>query len=238
MHDVVRDAQPLVEVRGVRKAFGPVHVLDGIDLELVRGSVVALAGANGSGKSTLLRCLAGLARHCGEVLVEGVPVAHARHRVGYIPQAVDLPAWPTVDEVLALFARLRHAGARPTLLPDGFLPPGDVPVGHLSGGQRQRVAVAATLLGEPSVLLLDEPAANLDTEACAALWQVVQSAAHAGAAALIATPSPDDLAYTADRVVNLAEGRLQPSAAPSGSRRNGQSDTGSVPPRLDREAIR
>lgn len=203
---------PLLSVTGLSKAYGPKMVLDGVDLSLDAGRLTLVTGPNGSGKSTLLRCLAGLARYEGEVLMAGRPVSQGRSRIGYLPQTVGLPDWATVGEVLHLFARLRGVERADTILPAGFLPDEESPVRVLSGGQTQRVALAVALLGFPSVLLLDEPAANLDDEGRSTLWQVLGEVMEAGSAVLVAAPSGPDTRPVADRVVVLSEGRLRSPA--------------------------
>jgi ABC-2 type transport system ATP-binding protein len=220
------DPTAQLAIRGLRKRFGTRTVLDGVDLDAEAGTIVLLAGSNGSGKTTLLRCIAGLARAEGTVTLGGLRlgVTGAGHPdVGYLPQTPGMPTWATVAEVLTLFARLR--GCRPDSidLPNGFLPPLDQPVGQLSGGQRQRVAFAVALLGAPSLLLLDEPAANLDDEGRAALVAVLEKLRDAGTCVLVAAPSPGDLNGLPDRTVRLVEGVLADDTAlrlvgPTGTR--------------------
>jgi ABC-type multidrug transport system ATPase subunit len=203
------DPTPRLSVAGVSKRFGERAVLTGVDLEVDPGSIVLLAGSNGSGKTTLLRCIAGLARHEGTVLLDGAPIRDdgAGHRdVGYLPQALGMPTWATVAEVLDLFGRLRGSSELAVTLPEGFLPPLEQPIGQLSGGQRQRVAFAVALLGRPSLLLLDEPAANLDDDGRAAMVAVLEALREAGTSVLVAAPSPGDLNGLPDRTVRLRDG--------------------------------
>jgi ABC-type multidrug transport system ATPase subunit len=208
------DPTPRLTISGLGKRFGERTVLAGVDLEVAAGSIVLLAGSNGSGKTTLLRCVAGLARHEGTVALDGRPIRAdgAGHReVGYLPQALGLPTWATVAEVRALFGRLRGSSEMAVELPEGFLPPLDQPIGQLSGGQRQRVAFAVALLGEPSLLLLDEPAANLDDDGRTAMVEVLEALQTAGTSVLVAAPSPGDLNGLPDRTVRLVEGAITTS---------------------------
>jgi ABC-type multidrug transport system ATPase subunit len=210
------DATARLALRDLRKSFGVRTVLDGVDLDLEPGSIVLLAGSNGSGKTTLLRCVAGLARFEGTVTLEGRPLgsdAAGDPDIGYLPQSPGLPTWATVAEVLALFARLRRCAPDSLTLPDGFLPPLDQPVGQLSGGQRQRLAFAVALLGAPSLLLLDEPAANLDDDGRAALVGILEGLSADGTSILVAAPSPGDLNGLPDRTVRLVDGRLASDTA-------------------------
>lgn len=207
------DLEPRLRIRELTKSFGRGRVLDGADLDVAPGEVVLLAGQNGTGKTTLLRCVAGLARYEGSITLDGEPCAvspASRAAIGYLPQAVGFPSWPTVAEVLELFGRLRGA-AIPDVLPDGFLPPLDQPIGELSGGQRQRVAITTTLLGAPRLLLLDEPAANLDGDGRSDLAELLTGVRENGTSVLIAAPSPGDLGLLPDRSVRLADGRISPA---------------------------
>jgi ABC-type multidrug transport system ATPase subunit len=204
-------ASPLLVVEDLRKGYGRHQVLDGASFEVAPGTVTALAGPNGTGKSTLLRCLAGLAGCQGSAVIgsqvlDGSP-AH-RRRIGYVPQRVSLPESGTVGEVLTLFSRLRGASLDSMPFPPGFVPPPERRVGVLSGGQQQRVVLAAALLGAPRLLLLDEPSANLDEEGREQLWRVLRELADEGAAVLVASPSPSDLAGVADRELVVEEGRV------------------------------
>lgn len=213
----------LLEIHGVKKSFGEHVVLDNVSLQLKRGDIALLVGANGSGKSTLLRCVAGLTPFEGTAKILGSDPRSAARRglIGYLPQLVALPQSVTVGEVIAFFARLRGVSLRQPAdfaaavpLPDGFLPALERPIGALSGGMRRRVALAAALIGSPPLVLLDEPAASLDEEHSASLWDTMQALRAAGGTALIAMPLlvtsllRHDLAGVADRAVLLEQGRV------------------------------
>jgi ABC-2 type transport system ATP-binding protein len=217
-----QDAE-LLEIHGVSKAFGEHVVLDDVSIQLQKGDIALLVGANGSGKSTLLRCVAGLTAFEGTVRVLGADPRSAAGRglIGYLPQLVALPESVTVGEVLAFFARLRKVSVRrpeevAEALPlrDGFLPSLELPIGALSGGMRRRVALGVALLGSPPLVLLDEPAASLDEEHSASLWETLQALRAAGGTALIAMPLMvtsllrHDLASVADRAVLLEHGQV------------------------------
>jgi ABC-type multidrug transport system ATPase subunit len=203
---------PRLEVRGLTKVYPGGWGLHGVSLAVPPATIVALGGPNGSGKSTLLRCVAGLARYDGEAridgrLVDGAPAS--RVPIGYLPQAVALPPRATVGEVLALFAQLRGADPDSSGLPDGFIREAGARIGELSGGQRHRVGLAVALLGDPSLLLLDEPVAALDEEGREAFWGTLRRLRdERGVSAVVSSPSPSDLRGLADRGVYLAEGSL------------------------------
>jgi len=213
----------LLQIRGIKKSFGEHVVLDDVSLKLKSGDIALIVGANGSGKSTLLRCVAGLTSFDGSAQILGASPRTAARRglIGYLPQLVALPESVTVGEVVAFFARLRGVSvSRPTELaaavplPDGFLPALELPIGTLSGGMRRRVALAAAIIGSPPLVLLDEPAASLDEEHSASLWETLQALRAAGGTALIAMPLlvtsllRHDLASVADRAVLLEQGRV------------------------------
>lgn len=171
-------AIPAIDVRDARVRLGDVEVLRGVTLRVPRGQMVALIGPNGSGKTTLLRCLLGLQQlDQGEVRLLGEPIGpHVLRRVGYVPQRLPLdPSFAlSVREFLALRRRdTRHWFFQRTRTTDDAIlrhAPGlgleallARPLSGLSGGQLQRVLIAYSLLGEPELLLLDEPTAGVDT---------------------------------------------------------------------------
>lgn len=202
----------VVRATEVTKRYGRLApALVDVTFTVPSGSIVVLAGSNGCGKSTLLRCIAGLARHTGAIEVCGLRVdgsAASRGTLGYLPQAVTLPQHATIDEAIEFFARLRGADRGDTPMPDGFLRDGTTRIGTLSGGQKQRLALAVALLGRPRLLLLDEPVANLDADGRATVWEMLRDLREQGTTALIASPSPADLAQIGDRTIILREGRI------------------------------
>jgi ABC-type multidrug transport system ATPase subunit len=209
--EATMNTEGILRVDALSKAYATHTVLHEVSFTLDTGTIAVLAGGNGTGKSTLLRCLAGLAAYSGKASVCGHAVdgrPASRRLVGYLPQSVSLTDSATVGEVLDLFARLRGVDRDDALLPDGFLPPVERPIGILSGGQRQRVALAVALLGRPPLLLLDEPVANLDEHGREGFWQTLRALRDAGTAALIASPHPGDLAGIANRAVVLSDGAV------------------------------
>lgn len=220
------DADSIIEIRGLRKRFGDLEVLKGIDLTVSRGEVVAIIGRSGSGKSTLLRCINGL-----EPFQEGTlsveqqalrtgdePALRAlRQRVGMIFQGFNLlphlSAGRNVMLAPGLVKGLRGAAgeqrARELLARVGLVEKFDAFADQLSGGQQQRVAIARALANRPKLLLADEPTGNLDPATSSAVFQALyQICREQGVAAVIATHNME-LARYMDRVLALKDGHLE-----------------------------
>jgi ABC-type lipoprotein export system ATPase subunit len=217
----------VVRARGLVKTYGEgrgaVRVLDGADLDVERGELVAVVGRSGSGKSTLLHLLGGLDRPDAGTLevagkrLERLPesglTALRRHHVGFVFQAFHLlPELTGVENVL-LPARLARDGveaaprARDLLARLDLAPiAGRLPT-TMSGGERQRLAIARALVNDPALLLADEPTGNLDEESGAAVVDLLRRAADGERAVVLVT---HDRAATelADRILTLRDGRL------------------------------
>ena len=195
---------PLVRAIAVARRFGDVEALAPTDVELFPGETVALVGPNGAGKSTLLSVLAGALEPS-----EGVVEVHAT--VGWVPQRPAHYSRLSARENLELFAELEGVhdprAAAQRLLERFSLPKEARPSGELSVGNRQRLNVALSLLGEPRVLLLDEPTAPLDPGQRRRLWEVVNALRGEGGAVCFATQNLEEVEH-ADRVLVLQDGRL------------------------------
>lgn len=208
-----RAGEPLLRVRGLRKRYNGTAALEDVSFDADGGSCVALWGANGAGKSTLLKALLGLVACDGEASVGGLDIRRggkqARRLVGYVPQAACLPEWP-VTTVVDHFARLRGARGGADLLDRfGLTPHAGKRVGELSGGLRQRLSLALALLGDPPVLLLDEPTANLDPEARRVHLELLGRLRDEGKLIVFASHRLDEVAALADRLLILEDGRLR-----------------------------
>jgi ABC-2 type transport system ATP-binding protein len=202
----VSSRAPLLAARGTARRFGKTAALEPVELEVWDGDALALVGPNGAGKSTLLSVLAGaLAPSEGHVeRRKGV-------RVGWAPQRPAQYGRLSARENLELFARLegepdpKAAAAR--LLADFDLPDEPKPSANLSVGNRQRLNLAIALLGDPEVLLLDEPTAALDPEQRRRLWARAAAVREAGGALVFATQNLDEVELVAERVAALRDGR-------------------------------
>jgi ABC-2 type transport system ATP-binding protein len=199
-------AEPFLRARGVARRFGAQIALEPTDIDVRVGEALALIGPNGAGKSTLLSVLAGaLEPSAGSVeRVDGV-------RVGWVPQRPAFYDRLTARENLEFFARLEGEGDSAAVarrLLAHFDVPADRPANTLSVGNRQRLNVAVALLGDPRVLLLDEPTASLDPGQRRRLWETVTALREQGGSVVFATQNLEELDLYADRVAVLQRGGL------------------------------
>ena len=216
-HDLAGD--PAVEVDALRVVRGNVTVLAGLNLSVAAGKVTGLLGPSGSGKSTLLRSVVGTQRiAAGSVTVLGEPAGSRslRRRVGYLTQAPSIYGDLTVRENLRYFGRLLRA---PSARVDEVIETVALArftnriVGRLSGGQRARVSLAAVLIGEPDVLVLDEPTVGLDPLLRRELWSLFHRIAATGATLIVSSHVMDE-ADRCDELLLLREGTLVATGTP------------------------
>lgn len=212
-----------VEIVGLCVVRGGRTVLPGLDLEVPAGQVVGLLGPSGCGKTTLIRSIAGVQRvESGRVTVLGEPAGSATNRrhVGYVTQAASTYPDLTVAQNLTYFAALAGTGRAAAERALAEVDLGDHRsslVGALSGGQRTRVSLAAALLGDPRLLLLDEPTVGLDPVLRRDLWQLFGRLAAEGRTLLVSSHVMDE-ADRCDRVLLMREGRLVADDTPDGLR--------------------
>lgn len=209
----------VLELVNVRKSYGRVHALDGVDLRLAAGELVALLGPNGAGKTTAFELLLGLLRPTeGTVRVlGGVPGSRAVvSRVGAMLQGAGLPESVKVRELVRLIGRAypRSRQVEETLDRVGLTERGERLVTDLSGGERQRLLLAIAIIGAPDVLLLDEPTAAMDVAARRAFWDEARSAVVDGTAVLFATHDLAEADAVAERVIVLDKGRVLADTTP------------------------
>ncbi|MHB8416677.1 MAG: ABC transporter ATP-binding protein [Myxococcales bacterium] len=205
-------SEPLLELRGLSKWYGSRAALAGLDLTVEPGQIWAVVGENGAGKSTLLRLLAGLQGPSGgSVLWRGRPerplAASFRARIGYCPERPALFERWTVRENLSFFAGLRGVAAAappPSLGIAEFL---DRRVEGLSRGQLHRATLAVAMLGEPELLLLDEPHAGLDLPSLERTEELLRSFGRRGAAILLTTHLLASVTACCTHLLVLSEGR-------------------------------
>lgn len=189
-------------------------ILDRVEFDVRRGESVALVGANGSGKTSVLRCLLGLVPFRGRATIDGCDVVHepvaARARVGYVPQKAAFGD-QRAAEVLTFVARLRRLDpvrGADMLRAVGLEAHAGERVRTFSGGMQQRLALAVALLGDPPVLLLDEPSASLDEEGQVTFFALMGQLRRQGHTLLLASHRPEEVASLADRVLHVDRGHV------------------------------
>lgn len=223
-------SQPILEVKGLNKSFGQLHVLKDVDLKVGQGEVVVIIGASGSGKSTLLRCINFLERpEGGEVWIEGRRVDTRRDNLNRIRQSMAM-----VFQQFNLFPHMTVLGnviEAPTLVKRipreqaiqeaygllekvGLKEKADAYPSQLSGGQQQRVAIARALAMQPKLMLFDEPTSALDPELVGEVLAVMQQLAREGRTMMVVTHEMGFAREVAQRVVFMEDGRILEQGEP------------------------
>ena len=223
-------SQPMVEITGVNKHFGDLHVLQDIDLTVHKGEVVVVLGPSGSGKSTLCRTINRLETfETGAISIDGQPLpeegkalAQLRADVGMVFQSFNLFAHKTILENVTLGPiKVRKqskadADKRATELLErvGIAHQAEKYPAQLSGGQQQRVAIARSLAMDPKVMLFDEPTSALDPEMINEVLDVMVGLAKSGMTMIVVTHEMGFARKAADRVVFMSDGQIVEAAAP------------------------
>lgn len=218
-----------VSLSSVSKLYGPVHAVNEVSLALEPGECVALAGHNGAGKSTLIKLVLGLIRPTlGDVKLlgreaSGPGVVNVRRDVGYLPETVALYPSLTGVETLAFFAQLKGLPCDDNerlLSRVGIARASGRRVGGYSKGMRQRLALAQALLGQPKVLLFDEPTTGLDPASRLMFYEIVRELRDSGATVLLSTHVLTELEGNTDRVIVMKNGRKVADGSMSSLRRS------------------
>ena len=205
------DSTTAIAIRAASKRYGEIRALDGIDLEVGAGQVVALLGPNGAGKTTLIRSIVGLQKlDAGEIRVLGHAAGsmESRLEMGVMLQDVDPPEALTSSELLALFSSF-YADPYPASFVVEIAGLDDIEkrrYGRLSGGQKRRVQLALALCGSPKLIILDEPTTYMDTASKRQFWKVVEEMREQGKTVLLVTHQMTEVEALASRVVVLHEG--------------------------------
>jgi ABC-2 type transport system ATP-binding protein len=199
------EAERVLEVEGLSKSFGERPALRDVSLEVGRGELLAVLGPNGAGKTTLLSILAGIAKP------DSGRIDRSNGEVGWVPQQAALYRRLTAEENLRLFARMERVddveGTIDRMLDQtGLEDRRHDQVSSLSGGNQQRINIAIGLLGDPSVLLLDEPSSGLDPSQRVRLWEFVAGLAKGGTTVIYSTHQIEEASHYGDRLVVLADG--------------------------------
>lgn len=215
-----------IRARGLRKAFGPHRVLDGVDLDVGRGEVFALLGPNGAGKTTVISILTTLiAADDGTASVAGHDVRRSsdavRSRIALTGQAAAVDEALNARENLVMFGRLSGLGGaasrrRASELLEGFGLAGAAErrVATFSGGMRRRLDLALSFVVQPEVLFLDEPTTGLDTRSRRDLWGVIASLSSSGTTVFLTTQYLEEADQLADRIAVLADGAVVATGTP------------------------
>jgi ABC-2 type transport system ATP-binding protein len=208
------DGRPAVEARELRKTFGAVRAVDGIDVSLPAGRIYGLLGPNGSGKTTLIRLLVGLARPTGgEALVLGsrMPNRAILARIGYMTQAdgiyAELSVWENLRFFAALYGQLDQARMETVLDVVDLASRRGTPADQLSGGLRRRLSLACALVHDPEILFLDEPTVGVDPELRVQFWAHFRSLAAAGRTLVVSSHVMDE-ADRCDELLLMRNGRV------------------------------
>jgi ABC-2 type transport system ATP-binding protein len=211
-----------VNVRGLHRFYGETRAVDGVDLDVVRGEVLALLGPNGAGKTTTTEILEGYRkRDSGDVTVLGTDPAHAtgawRSRIGIVLQSAGDLGDLTVVESVAHFAGYYPSPRDVDEVIDavGLAEKRQTKGADLSGGQRRRLDVALGIIGRPELLFLDEPTTGFDPEARREFWDLIRGLKDEGTTIMLTTHYLEEAEVLADRVAVIARGRVIACDVPS-----------------------
>ncbi|MBC6462512.1 ATP-binding cassette domain-containing protein [Actinomadura sp. HBU206391] len=214
---------PIIEVNGLRKAYGGRPVVDGVSFAVEEGEIFGVLGPNGAGKTTTVECVEGLrVPDAGEVRVAGLDPIGDHDRVtrllGAQLQQSELQAKLTVREALELYAAFysRPADWRSLAERLGLADRLDARFGKLSGGQKQRLFIALALIGSPRIVVLDELTTGLDPRARRETWKLIEEVRDSGVTVLLVTHFMEEAQRLCDRVAVINEGRIAAVDSPAG----------------------
>ncbi len=207
-----------IQSKGLQKSYKKLHVLKGVDFEVVKGSIFALLGSNGAGKTTIVKILTTLLKQDGgTATVNNFDVAakpdNVRQSISLTGQFAAVDEILTGQENLVMIARLRHLNNPSQVAEDllkrfGLTDAADRRVSTYSGGMRRRLDIAMSLIGKPQVIFLDEPTNGLDPEARLEVWKTVKELANGGTTVFLTTQYLEEAEQLADRIAILHEGKI------------------------------
>lgn len=207
-----------IQVKGLQKSYKQLHVLNGVDFEVEKGSIFALLGSNGAGKTTIVKILTTLLKHDGgTAAVNGFDVAarpdNVRQSISLTGQFAAVDEILTGQENLTMIAKLRHL-KNPRQVADnlikrfGLTDAADRRVSTYSGGMRRKLDLAMSLVGKPLIIFLDEPTTGLDPEARIEVWKIVKELAEGGTTVFLTTQYLEEVEQLADGIAILHEGKI------------------------------
>ena len=208
----------VLRVAGMARRFGAVTAVADVSLTVAAGEVVGLLGPNGAGKTTAVDCILGLlSPDAGSITIDGLAPRDARAKFGAVLQATGLPDKITPAEALNAFSHLsfpRKRESNSLLERFGLTEKADAHYDTLSGGQKQRLALALAFIGDPKLLVLDEPTAGLDIQARRSLHDDIRAARHERRAVLLTTHDMAEARALCDRIAVMARGRIVATGTP------------------------
>lgn len=210
----------MVEIQNIKKSFGNLPVLKGIDLNIKKGNIVAVLGPNGSGKTTLIKSILGLViPDSGEIYVNGRSAKNDfqyREHIGYLPQIARFPENLNVKELFSMIQDLRQQKISPEKLITifGIQPFLNKPIRTLSGGTRQKINVILSLMFSPAIYIFDEPTVGLDPISRVRFKELVSEERKNGKTVLLVTHLLNEVEELADEIVFLMEGNVYYKGSP------------------------
>lgn len=205
----------VIDVDGLTKSFGDMKAVDGVSFTVHQGEIFGILGPNGAGKTTTLECIEGLAEPTsGQTFVLGMQTQaepeNVKQRIGVQLQASAYFDYLTLEEILDLFARFykKHASTSELLERVGLSDKAKDRVNTLSGGQQQRFTIAATLINEPELIILDEPTTGLDPQARRNLWEFIQNINSNGCTVVLTTHYMEEAEFLCSRIAIMDHGKI------------------------------
>jgi ABC-2 type transport system ATP-binding protein len=208
-------SEVVIEVEGLIKTYGDIRAVDGVSFNVKKGEIFGILGPNGAGKTTTLECIEGLTSPTGgRTFVLGmdtrVEPKNVKQRIGVQLQTSAYFDYLTLEEILNLFARFYKKSANTLELLErvGLQDKVKSRINALSGGQQQRFTIAATLINEPELIILDEPTTGLDPQARRNLWELVQAINADGRTVVLTTHSMEEAEFLCHRIAIMDNGQI------------------------------
>ncbi len=198
----------LIKAEGITKYYGERKVLDNVSFSIKKGEIFGLLGPNGAGKTTLIRIIAEGISHKGRILLNGKSIEKRRYSIGYCPQDEMIYKNLNSYDNLKFYAQLQKVKKERVkeLMKEFSIP--NKKVKHLSGGFRKRLSIAISLLGNPDILIFDEPTVGLDVETRHEVWSIIEKLKSRNKGILLSTHYMEEAENLCDRIAIINEGRI------------------------------